>query len=78
MTIKEHLAHEIERLSEPELREVAEFVAFLKFRENVKAVTLPDEAEMAALYGEFRDEDRELAEAGMPDYVEGLRKEDTR
>ena len=78
MTIKEHLAHEIEILSEPELKQVAEFVAFLKFRGSFRPVMLPDETQLAALYGEFHDEDRELAETGMADYGEGLKREDTR
>jgi hypothetical protein len=35
-----------------------------------------DEAQLAALYAEFANEDRELAEEGMADYADGLWKED--
>lgn len=38
---------------------------------------LKDEIRLAALYSEFADEDRKLAEEGLLDYNEGLTKEDT-
>ena len=38
---------------------------------------LKDEIRLAALYAEFADEDRNLAEEGLLDYNEGLTKEDT-
>jgi hypothetical protein len=34
--------------------------------------------QIAALYTEFGEEDRQLAEEGMEDYAEGLRAEDER
>ena len=37
---------------------------------------LKDEIRLAALYAEFADEDRKLAEEGLSDYNEGLTKED--
>jgi hypothetical protein len=37
-----------------------------------------DEEQLAALYSEFADEDRNLAEESMTDYVEDLMKEDVR
>jgi siderophore synthetase component len=37
---------------------------------------LKDEIRLAALYAEFADEDRKLAEEGLLDYNEGLTKED--
>lgn len=36
-----------------------------------------DEAQQAALYAEFAEEDRALAEVGMADYAAGLAREDT-
>lgn len=42
-----------------------------------KLEKLKDEMKLAALHGEFADEDRKLAEEGMLDYAEGLAKEDT-
>ncbi len=35
-----------------------------------------DEAQIAALYAEFADEDRQLAEEGIADYDASLRAED--
>jgi hypothetical protein len=58
------------------MHEVAEFVAFLKFRARIGATPMLDEAQLASLYAEFADEDRALAEEGMADYAEGLRQED--
>ena len=73
MSLKEFVAHEVETLGENELQAVAEYVSFLKFRSR----TSIDEARLAALYGEFEQEDRDLAEAGMSDYTLALSQEDT-
>ena len=61
----------------PELGRVAEFLAFLKFRARLHATPKLDETQLAALYAEFAEEDRVLAEEGMSDYAGGLHKEDT-
>jgi hypothetical protein len=44
---------------------------------TVESISLADEIRLAALYAEFADEDRKLAEEGLLDYNEGLTKEDT-
>lgn len=75
MSVKEQVVEELKTLSEAEIKEVAEYVAFLKFRSRNTSPTL-DEGQLAALYAEFADEDRKLAEEGMTEYVEGLTKED--
>ncbi len=76
MTLKEQVKENLERLDEGGLREVADFVAFLHFRSR-RHVTLDwDEAKMAALYAEFAEEDRALAEEGMTDYAASLIRED--
>ena len=72
MSLKEFVAHEVETLGEKELQAVAEYVSFLKFRSR----TSLSENRMAALYKEFEEEDRELAEAGIGDYNSGLAQED--
>ena len=77
MSVKEQVARELDSLSEAELKQVAEYVAFLKFRARVNRMPSLDEAQLAALYSEFADEDRMLAEEGMSDYAKGLVKEDT-
>ncbi len=76
MTVKELVVHTLEDFSEAELETVAEFLAFLKFRARVRAVPTFDSTKVAALYAEFADEDRELAEAGVTDYHAGLQVED--
>ncbi len=73
MSLKEFVAHEVETLEESELRAVAEYVSFLKFR----ARTSLDEERLTSLYREFEGEDRELAEAGVADYAEALSREDS-
>lgn len=75
MSIKEQVVEELKSLSEEELKEVADYLAFLKFRARLAAPAF-DEAQLATLYAEFNDEDRNLAEEGMADYVEGLIEED--
>ena len=77
MSVKEQVVEQIEILNEAELKEVAHYLAFLRFRaQNTTPVI--DEAHLVALYTEFADEDRSLAEEGIAEYVEGLAKEDAR
>ena len=78
MSTKERVTQQLDTMSEAELEQVAEYVAFLKFRAKHKTPPLPDESQLAALYAEFGEEDRELAEEGMSDYAEGLMREDSR
>jgi hypothetical protein len=77
MSIKEQVAHELDSLGDAELKQVADFVAFLKFRARIDRMPALDEAQLNALHNEFAEEDRKLAEEGMVDYTEGLVKEDT-
>ena len=76
MTVKGHLVEELDTLGEHQLREVAEYVAFLKFRSRFMALPSVDEEELTTLYGEFAEEDRQLAEEGLRDYTNSLAKED--
>ncbi len=75
MSVKEQVVEQLETLSEAEIKEIADYLAFLKFRAQNKTPAL-DEKHLATLYAEFADEDRSLAEEGMAEYVEGLREED--
>lgn len=77
MFLKEQVIQELEDLPEVELKEIAEFVAFLKFRSRIKTTPGFDENKVANLYSKFAAEDRALSEEGMPDYVMGLIKEDS-
>lgn len=76
MLVKDHVIHELEDLNEFELKQVAEYVSFLKYRARFEPITMLDEGQLAALYSEFAEEDRELAEEGMADYLVGLQHED--
>ena len=75
---KERVNQDIATLNEFQLRQVAEFLEFLKFREKPKQIRQFDESEIAKLYQEFGEEDRELAESDLPNYAEKLKFEDTK
>lgn len=78
MSLKEQVLWEVESLPETELRYVADYLAFLKFRAHRKRVPvrLPDEEALASLYAEFAEEDRALAEEGIAEYARILAEED--
>ncbi len=77
MSVKEQIVEELNTLNEADLKEVVDYLAFLKFRTR-KTTPALDEKQLAALYAEFADEDRSLAEEGMAEYGEGLAEEDAR
>ncbi|MCG8365716.1 MAG: hypothetical protein MJA27_20590, partial [Pseudanabaenales cyanobacterium] len=58
-----------------QLQQVAEFIAFLKFRDKRRR-TILDPTRLVSLTTEFVEEDRMLAEAGMDDYAAMLAQED--
>jgi len=47
MLVKEMVVQQIEELSEPKLRQVAEFLAFLNFRERLSSAKIFDADEVA-------------------------------
>ena len=72
---KESLKQEIDRFNDQQLKQVADFIAFIKFQTKFsKQIT--DVSQFANLYQEFAQEDRELAEAGISEYAELLNNED--
>jgi hypothetical protein len=75
VSTKEQVLEEIKALSEAEIKDVAEYLAFLKYRSQGRPRVV-DESQLAALYAEFAAEDNDLAEEGVTDYAEGLVKED--
>lgn len=76
MLTKEYITRELDTLNKAELRQVADFVAFLKFR-AARAVDISAlDAGTAQLYAEFAEEDRLLAEQGMGEYFVRLQHED--
>ena len=75
---REKVSSEITNLNEFQLRQVAEFLDFLKFKEKSKRPRQFDESEIAKLYQEFEAEDRELAETDLADYARNLNFEDAK
>jgi hypothetical protein len=72
----EAIRQDLDRLTENQLEQVADFIAFLKFRHQRHAQVILDPTHLANLFTEFAEEDRALAEAGMNDYVTMLHEED--
>jgi hypothetical protein len=72
----EALKQDLDRLSHNQLQQVADFIAFLKFRDRHHPQIVIDPTHLADLFTEFADEDRALAEAGMNDYAVMLHQED--
>ncbi|MHC5726143.1 MAG: hypothetical protein ACYTXY_18820 [Nostoc sp.] len=75
IALKEFLSHELDKLNEEQLKQVSDFIAFLKFRSRNVSWQI-NKNQMAALYSEFAQEDRQLAEAGLDEYAELLTQED--
>ena len=71
----ESLKQDIEKLTDEQLQQVAEFIAFLQFQEKRKRINL-DPVLLAPLATEFAEEDRALAESGIGDYADMLAQED--
>ncbi len=76
MSIKEQILHELDSLGEVELERVAQYLAFLKYQARIGAAPAIDERQLSALYAEFGEDDRRLAEEGMADYARTLNAED--
>ncbi|CAD0231010.1 hypothetical protein NO758_03103 [Planktothrix agardhii] len=74
--MKHLIQKELEKLDQEQLKQVFEFIAFLKFRARLVTITAIDETNLAALYSEFAEEDQQLAELGISEYTELLKHED--
>ncbi len=77
MASREQIVRELSALNQSELEQVAKYVAFVRYRSLVEAIPVVDQGQLATLYGQFADEDREFAEGGMSDYAAALAKEDS-
>ncbi len=77
ISTKEKVVTSLAELNDTQLQTVAEFLEFLKFRERRRVKPQFDDATLEALYAEFADEDRELAEIGLAEYAANLEREDT-
>jgi hypothetical protein len=72
---REVLKQDLDQLTHEQLQQVADFIAFLKFRDKRRRTVL-DPAQLASLATEFAEEDRTLAETGMDEYLAMLAQED--
>jgi ribosomal 50S subunit-associated protein YjgA (DUF615 family) len=75
-TNPEALKQDLDRLNYQHLQQVADFIAFLKFRDRLHSRIVLDSTHMAELFSEFAEEDRTLAEEGMNNYAVMLHQED--
>ena len=75
MNTKEQINEQLNQLNEEQLNQVADFITFLKFREKLIKLNLNTE-QLAQLYQEFAEEDRQLAEEGINEYANLLTQED--
>ena len=73
--MKDLIQQELEKLDLELLKQVFEFIAFLKFRARLVTNLPVDESNLATLYSEVAEEDRQLAELGMSEYAELLKPE---
>jgi light-regulated signal transduction histidine kinase (bacteriophytochrome) len=72
----EALKQNLDQLTQNELQQVADFIAFLKFRNQRQHRVVLDPTQLATLFTEFADEDSAFAEEGMSDYAVMLHQED--
>ncbi|MBW4537206.1 MAG: hypothetical protein KME09_25045 [Pleurocapsa minor HA4230-MV1] len=72
----EIIKQDLDRLNHNQLQQVADFIAFLKFRDRRRHRVVLDPIQLASMFTEFADEDRAFAEAGMDDYAVMLHQED--
>lgn len=72
---RESLKQELDYFNDEQLKQVADFIAFIKFQTRFSQQTT-DVSQFANLYKEFAQEDSELAEAGISEYAELLNRED--
>ena len=72
---KKYLTQQLDCLTKEQLQQVNDFINFLKFQARSANLKI-NETEMAELYREFAEEDRQLAEQGIEEYAELLSLED--
>jgi hypothetical protein len=72
----EALKRDLDRLTNEQLQQVADFIDFLKFRDKRRHKIVIDPSQLESLATEFNEEDRAFAETGMSDYAAMLERED--
>jgi hypothetical protein len=78
VSVKEELIKEIQALPEAHAKQIADYLAFLKYREleAARQISRSDETALTTLQAEFAKEDRQLAEAAGVGYLADLTLED--
>lgn len=76
MITKEEIVQTVDQLSPSELEQLAQYRAFIKYQSRITTMPSFDENQLAALYAECAEQDRELAEEGIGDYALALAQED--
>ncbi|MEK6285935.1 MAG: hypothetical protein AABO57_09370 [Acidobacteriota bacterium] len=76
MITKEQIVQTVHSLSQTELEQLAQYLAFIKYQSRIRTIPSFDESQLAALYVESSEEDLELAEEGLSDYAMALAQED--
>lgn len=71
----EAIKQDLDQLTAAQLQQIADFIAFLRFKDKRSRVTI-EPGQLASLATDFAEEDRALAEAGMTDYAARLQQED--
>ena len=71
---RDSLKQELDYFNDEQLKQVADFIAFIKFQTRFSQQTT-DVSQFANLYQEFAQEDSELAEVGISEYAELLNSE---
>ena len=74
--LKEQITQAIDVLSDQELQQLLDFLAFLRFKARLEPPLDSLSEEVGQLYREGAAEDRELAEEGLAEYGEMLQDED--
>ena len=74
--MRELIQQELEKFDREQLKQVFEFITFLKFRARLVTIPAIDETNLAELYSEFAEEDRQMAELGISEYAELLKHQD--
>jgi hypothetical protein len=72
---RETIKQEIDQFNDTQLKQIAEFIEFIKFRNQFQK-KITDLHQFASLYQEFAQDDRELAEVGIANYADLLQRED--
>ena len=76
MSVKEEITQAVQNLDDAELQQIADYLAFLRFRARKSRLPSPDAVSLDALYAESAENDLDLAEQGMAEYTQGLLAED--